>query len=40
MNKQYSVAYISYNKIWESQFDKIVSKNDKVQDLNINQLRF
>ena len=33
------MAYISYNKLWESQFDGIVSKRDKLQDLNINQLK-
>ena len=33
------MAYISYNKIWESEFDNIVSKRDKLQDLNINQLK-
>ena len=32
------MAYISYNKLWESEFDDIVSKRDKLQDLNINQL--
>ena len=32
------MAYISYNKLWESEFDGIVSKRDKLQDLNINQL--
>ena len=32
-------AYISYNKLWESEFDGIVSKRDKLQDLNINQLK-
>ena len=31
------MAYISYNKLWESEFDNIVSKRDKLQDLNINQ---
>ena len=30
------MAYISYNKIWENDFDNIVSKKDKVQDMNIN----
>ena len=30
------MAYISYNKLWESEFDDIVSKRDKLQDLNIN----
>ena len=33
------MAYISYNKSWESEFDDIVSKRDKLQDLNINQLK-
>ena len=33
------MAYISYNKFWESEFDNIISKRDKLQDLNINQLK-
>ena len=33
------MAYISYNKLWESEFDGIVSKRDKFQDLNINNLK-
>ena len=33
------MAYISYNKLWESEFDGIVSKRDKLQDININQLK-
>ena len=33
------MAYISYKKFWESGFDGIVSKRDKLQDLNINQLK-
>ena len=33
------MAYISYNKLWESEFDSIVFKRDKLQDLNINQLK-
>ena len=33
------MAYISHNKLWESEFDGIVSKRDKLQDLNINQLK-
>ena len=33
------MAYISYNKLWESEFDGIVSKRDKLQDLNINKLK-
>ena len=28
---------ISYNKLWESEFDNIGSKRDKLQDMNINQ---
>ena len=39
MNEQYQMAYISYNKLWESEFDNIVSKKDKRQDLNNNQLK-
>ena len=34
------MAYISYNKLWENEFDGIVSKRDKLQDLNINNLKF
>ena len=33
------MAYISYNKLWESEFGGIVSKRDKLQDLNIKQLK-
>ena len=33
------MAYISYNGLWESEFDGIVSKRGKLQDLNINQLK-
>ena len=33
------MAYISYIKLWESEFDGIVSKRDNLQDLNINQLK-
>ena len=33
------MAYISYNKLWESELGDIVSKRDKLQDLNINQLK-
>ena len=33
------MAYISYNKLWESEFDGILSKRDKLQDLNISQLK-
>ena len=33
------MAYISCNKLWESEFDGIVSKRDKLQDANMNQLK-
>ena len=33
------MAYFSYNKLWESEFDGIVCKRDKLQDSNINQLK-
>ena len=33
------MAYISYKKLWETEFDGIVSKRDKLQDLNINNLK-
>ena len=33
------MAHISYNKLWESEFDTIVSKRDKLQDANISQLK-
>ena len=33
------MAYISYNNLWESEFDGIVSKRDKLQDLINNQLK-
>ena len=34
------MAYISYNKLWENEFDKIVSEKDKIQDMSTNQLKF
>ena len=33
------MAILSYNKLWESEFDNIVSKKAKVQDVKINQLK-
>ena len=33
------MAYISFNKLWESEFDGIFSKRDKLQDSNIKQLK-
>ena len=31
------MVYISYNKLWESQSDVIVTKRDKLRDLETNQ---
>ena len=33
------MAYLCYNKLWESKFDKIVSKRAKMQDMKINHLK-
>ena len=33
------MANITYKKLWESKFDGILSKRDKLQDLEINQLK-
>ena len=33
------MAYISYNRLWESEFHGIVPKRDKLRDSNINQLK-
>ena len=33
------MAYISHNKLWEAEFDGIVSGRDNLQDANINQLK-
>ena len=33
------MTYISYNKALENEFDNIVSERDKLQDMNINQLK-
>ena len=33
------MAYISYNILWESEFDGIVSKRDNIQDANMSQLK-
>ena len=33
------MAHIFYHKLWEPKFDCIVSKRDKLQGLNINQLK-
>ena len=34
------MVYSSYNKLWDSEFDGVVSRRDQLQDLNINQLNF
>ena len=33
------MAHISYNKLWETEFHCMVSKREKLQDININQLK-
>ena len=33
------MGYNSYNRLWKSKFDNIVSKRDKLQDMNFNQLK-
>ena len=33
------MAYISYNKLWESDFDNVLMKREKLQDLNIKKLK-
>ena len=33
------MAFIYYTKLWESEFDKIVSKRDKLQDFYFNHLK-
>ena len=32
------MAYLSYKKLWESEFDDMFSKKSKVQDMKINQI--
>ena len=33
------MAYINFNKLWENYFDNIVSTNDKIQNMKINQIK-
>ena len=33
------MAYLSYKQLCESEFDNIVSKKDKVEEINFNQLK-
>ena len=36
MKKPYQMAYISYDKLWRSEFYNNVSAKDRVQDINLN----
>ena len=33
------MAYIKFKKLWESEFDTIICRKDKVQDIKFNQLK-
>ena len=33
------MAYLGYDKLWQSQFHRNVSAKDRVQDINLNQLK-
>ena len=33
------MAYMSYEKIWRSEFFKKVSEEDRMQDINLNQIK-
>ena len=33
------MAFISYNKLWESKYDGVVSRKSELQDSNIIQLK-
>ena len=33
------MAYFSNNNLWAIEFDNIVSEKDKIQDINLNQLK-
>ena len=33
------MAYISYDKLWTNEFYNIVSAKNRVQDMNLNQLK-
>ena len=39
MKKQYFMAYISFDKLWRSDFFNNVSIKDRVQNINLNQLK-
>ena len=39
MKKQNEMAYMSYDKLWRSEFYNNVSAKDGVQDINFNQLK-
>ena len=34
------MAYMSYDKLWRSEFYNIVSAKDRAQDINLNQIKF
>ena len=33
------MGYFTYNKLSENEFDNIISKKHKIQDLNLNKLK-
>ena len=33
------MAYICYKRLWETEFVDIASKKDKMQDINLNQIK-
>ena len=37
MKTVYEMAYISYNKTWQTEFDNIVPRRGNLQNLNFNQ---
>ena len=39
MKKQFYMAYITFDKLWRSEFYNNVSSKDGVQDINFNQLK-
>ena len=39
MKKQYQMAFISYDKVWRSEFCKNVSAYDRVEDINLDQIK-
>ena len=39
MKKQNLMAYISFDKFWRSEFHNDIPAKDRVQDINLNQLK-